>query len=292
MIILNEREYAEDCLKNGIINDNPYITVSILAKYYYHCHGFRKKKITRLLLEFLSKYYSRYEMNEISWISSVEKLAANAGKYPLFEIPGVKITKAEMKTITDLNNKVLERLAFTMLCLAKLCDAKNSENNGWVNSDSKDIFKYARISSTIKEREKKIGRLWQLGLLEFPKRNDNLNCRVTFINDNDEEELFISDFRELGYEYLKYKGENFIRCAECGILTRGNKAGTKKYCKNCATYTPQETKMVVCVDCGKSFLIDSSSRKIRCTNCYEIERKRINRENQKKWKTKNNTSSF
>lgn len=292
MIILNERECAESCLKNGIIENDPYLTLSILAKYYYHHLGYRKKKITRLLLEYLSKFYSRYEMNEISWQASVEKLAANAGKYPLFEIAGVKITKSEMQTITDLNNKVLERLAFTMLCLAKLGNIKNPENNGWVNAESKDIFKYARISSTIIEREKKIGKLWQLGLLEFSKRNDNLNCRVSFISDDDEEALFISDFRELGYEYLLYKGENFIRCAECNILTRGNKAGTKKYCKNCATYTPQETKMVVCVDCGKSFLIDSSSRKIRCANCYEIERKRINRENQKKWKTKNNTSSF
>lgn len=286
MIILNERECAENCLKNGIFDNNPYLTLSILAKYYYHHLGYRKKKITRLLIEFLSKYYSRYEMSEISWQMSAEKLAANAGKYPLFEIPGVKITKSEMKTIVDLNNKVLERLAFTMLCLAKLCNTKNPENNGWVNSDSKDIFKYARISSTIIEREKKIGKLWQMGLLEFSKRNDNLNCRVTFINDADEEELFVSDFRELGYEYLLYKGENFIRCAECGILTRSNKAGTKKYCKNCAAYTPQETKEIVCVECGRVFKTKSSSRTIRCDNCYLTERRRIEREKKRKQREK------
>lgn len=284
MIILNEREYAEDCLQSGIINDNPYITLSILAKYYYHHLGFRKKKISRLLLEFLAKYYPRYEMNEMSWISSVEKIATGAGKYPLFEITGVKITKSEMKTITDLNNKVLERLAFTMLCLAKLSDAKSLSNNGWVNTESKDIFKYARISSTIIEREKKIGRLWQLGLLEFSKRNDNLNCRVTFINDDDKEELFIDDFRELGYAYLKYKGENFIKCAECGILTRGNKTGTKKYCNSCAGYVPQETKTVICVDCGREFQVNGNNKRtIRCEQCQHSKNLEIKRN----WKKQN-----
>ena len=280
MIILNEREYAENCLQNGTIDTKPFITLSILAKYYYHQCGYRKKKITTLLLDYLSKYYPRYELNEFSWKTSIDKIAANAGAYHLYEISGVKITKSEIEIITNLNNKVLERLMFTMLCLAKLSNLKNPNNNGWVNISTKDIFNYARINCKADEREIKIGKLWQMGLLEFSKRNDNLNCRVTFINDKGDEEIFISDFRELGYEYQKYKGENFIQCAECGILTHGNKTGTKKYCLNCATYTPQETKLVVCIDCGKEFKIDSKNNKsIRCSDCYAEHRKQCVREN-------------
>lgn len=252
------------------MDSKPFNTLSILAKYYYHCFGYRKKKITSLLLDYLSKYYPRYELNELSWQTSVEKIASNAGSFELFEISGVKVTKSEMETILGLKNKVLERLAFTMLCLAKLNNIKNPRNNGWVNADSKEIFSYARISCKADEREVKIGKLWQMGLLEFSKRNDNLNCRVTFVDNEGDEELFVSDFRELGYEYQKYKGENFIRCAECGILTRGNKNGTKKYCKDCSTYTPQETKTMVCVDCGKSFEVDARiSNKCRCTGCQD-----------------------
>jgi len=284
VIILNEREYAENCLRNGLMDSKPFNTLSILAKYYYHYLGYRKKKITSLLLNYLSKYYPRYELNELSWQTSVEKIASNAGSFELFEIPGVKVTKSEMETIIGLKNKVLERLAFTMLCLAKLNNIKNPRNNGWVNADSKEIFSYARISCKADEREIKIGKLWQKGLLEFSKRNDNLNCRVTFINDDSEEELFISDFRELGYEYLLYKGENLIRCADCGILTRGNKAGTKKYCKDCATYTPQGSKTVVCVDCGKEFETSSkNSKSIRCQECQNM----INREKKRLWKQQN-----
>ena len=282
MIILDEKKYAEDCLRNGLIDAKPFNTLSILAKYYYHCFGYRKKKIATLLLDYLSKYYPKYELNELSWQTSVEKIARNAGSFELFEIAGVRITKSEMETIQGLRNKVLERLAFTMLCLAKLNNIKNPKNNGWVNADSKEIFNYARISCKTDEREIKIGQLWQKGLLDFSKRNDNLNCRVTFIDNDSEEELFVSDFRELGYEYLLYKGENFIRCADCGILTRGNKAGTKKYCKDCVTYTPQGTKTIVCADCGKEFEVEATSRMIRCGDCYIEERRRIDRENKRK----------
>lgn len=274
MIILNEKEYAENCLRNGIIDIKPYFTLSILAKYYYHELGYRKKKISNLLTDYLSKYYPRYELNEYSWQNTIDKIATHAGSYPLYQINGVKITKSEMETITNLHNKVLERLMFTMLCLAKWNNAKNPSNNDWVNADSKDIFKYARISCKSDEREIYIGQLWQRGLLEFSKRNENLNCRVTFIDNDGEEELFIFDFRELGYEYQKYKGKNFIRCVECGILTRGNKNGTKRYCKNCSNYTPRETKIIVCADCGKEFKIaGNNKRTTRCESCYSAHRK-------------------
>ncbi|MBR2505583.1 MAG: hypothetical protein IKB70_01380, partial [Bacilli bacterium] len=125
---------------------------------------------------------------------------------------------------------------------------------------------------------------WQMGLLEFSKRNDNLNCRVTFVDNEGDEELFVSDFRELGYEYQKYKGENFIRCAECGILTRGNKNGTKKYCKDCSTYTPQETKTFKCIECGIEFTVDARvANKCRCDECQSV----VNREKKRIWKQNN-----
>lgn len=271
MIILDEKKYAEKCLKNGLMDLKPYYVLCLLAKYYYHHLGYRKKKITSLLLDYLSKYYPRYEFNEFSWKESIDKIARNVGKHKLYEISGVKITKSEMETIQNIHNKVLERLAFTMLCLAKFYNLKNPKNNGWVNTDSKEIYKYARISCKAIEREIKIGKLRNMGLIELPKKNGNLNRRVTFINDDDDEELFISDFRELGYEYLLYKGGNFIRCAECGILTRGNKSGNKKYCKDCSTYTPKGTKIITCVDCGKEFEINArASNKCRCDSCQRL----------------------
>lgn len=45
--------------------------------------------------------------------------------------------------------------------------------------------------------------------------------------------LSVADFRELGYEYLNYIGEeNFIRCSKCGKLTK--RTGKRnKYCFKC-----------------------------------------------------------
>lgn len=281
MIILNEKEFAESCINNGQIVGKPFTTLSILAKYYYHL-GYRKKRITSLLIDFMVQNYPRYENNNPDWNSNIERIANNAGKYTLYEIDGVWITQSEIDTITNIHNKVLERLIFTFLCLAKLGNIKNEQNNGWVNVCDKEIFALARITCNLQDRDVKIGKLRKLGLLELPKRNDNLSCRVTFIDDESKKVFQVCDFRELGYEYLKYKGENYIRCNECGILTKGNKNNTKKYCSSCVQYSPQETKKIKCVDCGYEFQVDAkNNRTCRCISCqqefiraYDRERKK------------------
>lgn len=268
MIVLNEKAYAEECLQKKSISDKPFHTLSILAKYYYYCFGYRKAKITELLIDFMEKYYPRYDCNKTMWNESIEKIAKNAGKYTLFEIDGVWITEAEFETIANIHNKVLERLAFTLLCLAKLGNAKNPKNGGWVNNDAKEIFSLARISCSVTNRYERLGELHNLLLLEFPRRIDNLSCRVTYINDDSEKKLFVSDFRELGYEYLKYNGENFIRCRECGVLIRNNKAGTKKYCQECSGYQYKDVKTKICIDCGTEFEVPGNNKRtVRCSEC-------------------------
>ena len=287
MIVLNEKKYAIECLENGFVGRKPFFTLSIIAKYYYYCLNYKKSKIEMLLNDFMFKNYSiGYQSDRLSWQDTIEKIVKKVNNYTLLELDGVKITKSELKTISGIGNPNKERVMFTILCLAKFGIARNPQSNGWVNTDSKEIFKMARVSCKAKERELYIGDLCDRGLLELPKRNDNVSLRVTFIDDGDEE-LFISDFRELGYEYLKYKGENFIRCAECGILTRGNKYGNKRYCKDCAAYTPQKIKTIVCVDCGKEYETSSkNSKSVRCHECQNL----INREKKRLWKQENDKS--
>ena len=109
-----------------------------------------------------------------------------------------------------------------------------------------------------------------------------LDFRVVFMDEESEKVIFVDDWRELGYYYRKYKGENIIKCEKCGKLARGNKNNTKKYCNCCAgtiiEYTPQ-FKHCRCMDCGKIFLIhyDERSRK-RCDECAKIERKMHNKQ--------------
>lgn len=287
MIVLNELKYAEKCISENYVDKKPFFTFNILAKYYYHHLEKDKNEIVELIKNFAKKNCAGYSKNKYIWDNNISKMVDMAIQYPLYQIEGVWITSKELSTIRSIHNKVLERLAFTTLCLAKYNIAKNPKSDGWINYESKEIFNLARISAGINERELKFHELYKLGLIEFTKRIDNLGIRVCFVDNEGEGKIFISDFRELGYEYLLYRGENFIRCGECGILTRGNKAGTKHYCTNCVSYTPIETKKIICIDCGKEFITTSKNTKsTRCPDCQAI----INREKKRIWK-QNNTKT-
>lgn len=282
MIITNEKDYAEKCLTEGIIDENPYQVISILSKYYYHHCGFKRKQIIELLTDYLKKHYPRYELNESQWMTAVEKISTNAKNEKLYELSNIIITKNELGTIRNIKNKTLEKLAFSSLCIAKLHNLKNPDNNGWVNTETGDAFKMAHIACTVYEQDVKLNKLYLLGLIEFPMKNDNLNYRITFSEEDGEEALRISDFRELGYEYLNYLGEDFIRCADCGILTRRGKTNRKKYCKKHEKKKEnQAEKTKFCIDCGK--LIEVSSKNNKTCRCFECQAL-VNREKKKAWK--------
>ena len=285
MIVLNEKKYAEECLENGTVDKKPFFTLSILAKYYHHM-GYSQKKIYNALVEFAEQNCYEYHNNKAMWESSIMRLAKRAGKNPLYEIDGIWISSKELETIDSIHNKVLERLAFTLLCLAKLGMERNANNCGWVGNDSKEIFQLARITDNTVNRELRLNDLYQMGLISFAKRIDNLSIKVDFI-DNSDKTLFISDFRELGYEYLKYCGKNYIRCKCCGILTKGNKAHTKTLCTDCAKYEPITQKKIECVDCGKVFWVSpSNNQSNRCKECYSIYRKKYKAQKEKERREK------
>lgn len=275
MIILNERNYAETCLKNNDIGDKPLYTINILARYYYHCLGIKASKIPELLIEFLDKAYPAYLYMQSYWIDCADEAAKKAASASApYEIAGVWVTQSEFDAIGKLQNKVMERLAFTLLCLAKLANMRNPGNPGWVNTERNTIFQLARISGSSYERALRIGKLFDSGLIELSRIPSNQSVRVTFIDNDSEHKLFVNDFRELGYEYMAYLGENFIRCAECGVLTRGNKYGNKRYCSECAAPPTSQTVDVVCVECGEPFAISSKNHQSkRCPHCYDAYRR-------------------
>ena len=201
------------------------------ARYLYHEEGLRKAGIIKKLDEFMKTCYPRY--NPVNWSSNIEKHAMKADKYPLCKCDGIWITESELKTIEELHNKVLERLAFTLLCLAKFGNFRNPQNDNWVNYSNGEIYSMACINTTAFDKDLKYNQLRDLGLIEYAKKISNLNVRILFLNNESENRLFISDFRKLGYEWRLYKGEKYIRCEGCKILTK-NTNGKRKYCKDCA----------------------------------------------------------
>lgn len=273
MIVVNENEYAQIRIKNKDVGENVYTTLSILAKYYYS-QGMKRKAVCIELQRFLEVAYPKYSINKSYWTEVIEKTANKNAKEKLFESDGVWITESEWEKIQALGNKILGKLAFTLLCIAKINNQKRSSNNNWVNTDIKEIYKLANISCSVDLRAKRIGALIHSGLAEFAKRVDNLNLKVLFVDDEGKKKFIVNDFRDLGNEYLYRIGENYIRCAECGKLIKNNKNGTKKYCNSCASYVPQETKQVKCIDCGEIFFVDARiTNKIRCDECQQQKRR-------------------
>lgn len=283
MIILNEKQYARRCLEENSLGENTYITLSIIAKYYYFDCGYKKKKIKELLIKFLSKNLITFHREEKMWVENIEKIVNKINKQKLYEISGVKITKSEIVKIQTLQNKLLEKLAFTMLCLAKFHNAKNENNNGWVTTLGKELLNLANINCPQSRLNIHINNLYEAGLLDLPLRCDNTNCRINFIDNDGDEELFVSDFRNLGFEYLLYCGENYIRCAECGALTKGTKNKRKKYCNKCSAYQPLNTKSMICEECGVEFTIKPlNNRSRRCPQCQRIKQLEYQRKSMSK----------
>lgn len=275
-LIMNERQVAESIISNGDINTDTASKLFLLAKYYKHM-GKKPKQIKNELAQIMADKYNNY--NPDDWDVIIQKYSDKAGNYSLVEIDEVPITKNELKTISQINNKKLEKLAFTILVLAKFCNMRNQNNNNWVMVDEYSVFKRAKITGTIQAQYSCFYSLAKMDLITYSRKVDNINVKVGFIDNESDIVLRVDDLRELGYQYLMYKGEKFIKCAECGIVTRAT-VHNKRYCKNCAGYQPILSKVIKCCDCGKEFEVKSSVKnKKRCDECQkehvkEYDRKR------------------
>lgn len=229
-IVLNERACAEYALENLVLGSKPIETLGRVARYYYSI-GYKKKEIGSLIEDFMLKCDPT--INIVKWQATIDKQVSSADKYDLIDISGVAITQSEMEKIQAIEGKLLQRLMFTMLCLAKYGNAINPNNNGWVNRKDKEIFSLANISITTKRQSLMINDLWTMQYIGYSRVVDNININVKIIDDESTVVLFISDFRNLGNQYMKYCGEKYIECQCCGKIVRQNK-NVQKYCNECA----------------------------------------------------------
>ena len=102
--------------------------------------------------------------------------------------------------------------------------------------------------------------------------------------------IIISIAHKIWLVKCAYKGEKYIRCADCGVLVRKT-ANNKKYCNSCIKnnphYEPQKIKMIKCIDCGCEFEINSKDTKtIRCQICREIYKKNYYRKYRRKQRSR------
>lgn len=234
-IILNEYEWAEKAIRDKDLGKKPIETLSRIAKYYYANH-YSKTDIRSMLDVFILQCDPSASL--VKWAGMLDRVAKGADKYALIRIDGVPVSHTELEKISDLDGVQIRRLAFTLLCVSKYWDLASSKNNHWVNTADKDIMKMANIRTSIKRQGAMFAELRNHGLIKFSRKIDNLNVQVLFADDG-EEDMFIRDFRNLGYQYMNRYMSGYFECQNCGIIEkeqpRKSPAGRKqKYCPECA----------------------------------------------------------
>ena len=88
-----------------------------------------------------------------------------------------------------------------------------------------------------------LNKLNKLGFISFSKKNTNLNCCYSLVDESNECALRITDIRELGYQYLALKdSKQFVYCKKCGVIVkRKNKNDySTKYCDECSQRSRNE----------------------------------------------------
>lgn len=232
-IVLNEYEWAERAISEHVLGKRPTETLSRIAKYYFANH-YSKRDVRRLLDEFVLQCKAGFSQSD--WSKILDSVVKSASKYPIIRLDGVTITKSELAKIEKLGGAQIQRLAFTLLCVAKYWDAaRGDSNNHWVNCADNELMQMANINTSIKRQNLMLGELRDAGLITFARKVDSLNIQVLF-SDDGEEELFVHDFRNLGYQYMKYCGGSYFECANCGLTTkmRTEQGRPQKYCDECA----------------------------------------------------------
>lgn len=230
-IVLNEREWAENAIAERKLGKKPVETLSRVARYYSQIEKYKKNEVRDKLESFLIQCDP--DVILVKWSNIIDSLARSASKFPLIQLDGVDITKSEIDTICGVSGKQTQRLAFTLLCVAKYWNASQPKNNGWVNTPDKEIMKMANINTSIKRQSLMLHELRDCGLIGFSKRVDSLNIQVKFIDPDSPLAMHISDFRCLGNQYLLYRGGPYFKCANCG-LTIKKRGNAHKYCNDCA----------------------------------------------------------
>ena len=204
--------------------------LAMAAKYFY-AEGYKQKDVHRKVVELLIRCDPT--ANPVLMEKTIDRQVKRAAKRELVEIDYIPITKYEMERVDELPNRTIKKMAFSYLCVAKYFNLVNEYNNGWANLALKDICSMGNVALPVDRQFTMRGDLARMGYLQLSVVVDNINARVLFINDNDDDVLHVTSMRDLGNQYFQYHGEPYVKCEMCGALVR--KSGRRMlYCSACS----------------------------------------------------------
>ena len=290
-MILNEEKFARDVL-TGQRDDVKSIRqkIDLIARYNHHVLHKNSDDNYSSIIKWLDKHHDIF--SEQGYSNIISDCIKKAVKRPFYHIGSVKITKKEMDVIMAQNNLRYEKILFVLLCMAKVQKISYGFDNGLISYNITDLFKTARVSVPVDERENILHEFLKLELIGLPVKNDTKCLFVKFIDESEDDivlELNEQDCGELAYMYLKYSGKGKVsRCSKCKKLIKQSKkfGDMCKGCKDSST----DVKTKWCIDCGKEFCVDARNMtKCRCDECQHEYRKEWDRERKRKQKDEDST---
>ena len=285
----NEERDIRNVVELGNVNSlSIHKAIWNAALYYTQIEPVDKKIIFNTVVKFMEQHYSDFKYE--GYVRAINKCINDVKKYRIKNIDSIKITKSEMNKIQSLNDIKKEKIAFVVLALAKYFNAayENEKDNFYAKTS--EIFKFARISIPVRERDYYLRFAYEEGILKPNYSIGNNAYTAAFVSHSDEEivlELNESDYLEIAYTYLNYKNGGYKRCKTCGRWFKISVGKpNEQYCYlHKSSYQPiGEYKTKTCIDCGKEFAINVfNNETCRCDICNEEHKKKVNRERQKRW---------
>lgn len=257
----------------------------------------KQEKISRVydqiinIIKFTTTEYERVRNEER--IKRNIKNKIEKGYKPIRNVEGVTIYQSELdflKTVDSLDN---QKLLFTILCYLKFIQTKYENENLWCNFENRLYFKSANIKINQKQQNLMIKNLANLGYIRLSYQIDKLTFYATFAEEleHDTPVGVITDFENLGMQYLKMTGVDIIQCIHCGKYIKNpqhKKWGLCQSCKRLEKFKPIENlKVVKCENCGTDFLVNKKNNKSHyCEKCQELRDKDNHNARQQKYKNR------
>lgn len=235
-IVLNENEWIENLIDNDTVPDNMFVKADILrmiARYYLD-KGYSKNDVYKKI-EFIMLKHGQFKKRFVR-MTKINCAINDALKQNAVCIEQITIYKNEIERINELKSKPARRIAFTFLCLAKYYNEVKQNNDCWVGVQYNEVMKMANVNTSTKRICDIISTMASAGMLQVSNKVNDTSVKVLFIGSGDIA-LELSDFRDLGNQYLKYCGEPYFTCVNCGLTVKYNDPRNyrnQKYCKKCA----------------------------------------------------------
>lgn len=270
--IFDEKKTIEHIINNKIVDEiNINKTIKKIARYNYFIKQINSDDNYANIVQYMKENCPDFV--EIGHYSDIKGCIRDASKSPWKNVNKVVITKHELEIISALNDIRQEKIAFVLLADAKYDNAYKGSNINLSYISVSDLYRLARVTMPIKDRNMFLNFLYDKGLVEININPTKTHKKLLYVDKTDDDVALVlseNNYKELAFTYLNWKnGGGYKECKSCGSLFKTKKTGNQEYCKKCTPeYKKIEFKTVVCVDCGVEAIVDAKDNKTcRCEEC-------------------------